>query len=129
MENDNKTTITIQRVKTMRPLPKRIETFAGRFEVVTDRAITDDRLDDDEDGIVWYREQRILIDAVNKSLRSQWVALLHEFVHVIEVEHDITLSEQEICIISVAFMDFLERNGFLDDPHRRGFYERSEEGV
>ena len=107
----------------MRPLPKRIETFAGTFEVITDRTVTDDRLTDEQDGVVWHKEQKILVDTVEKSLRSQWVTLLHEFVHVIEVEYDITLSEQEICIILVVFMDFLERNGFLDTPHRRGFYK------
>lgn len=99
----------------MRPLPKWIETFAGRFEVVTDRAVTDDRLDDEQDGLVWHKEQKILVDAVETSLHSQWTTLLHEFVHIIEVNYDITLSEQEVCIFSVAFMDFLKRNGHLDD--------------
>ena len=107
----------------MRPLPKRVFVMGITFEVVTDPPIVADNINDDELGAVDHFHEKIYVRTLGVTLRWQWQTLIHEVLEVIAKHAVVKADHDDYERFDSGLTGFLICNGFLDEPHRRGFYE------
>ena len=107
----------------MRPLPKQSETLAGPFTLITDESTVDEYVDKKNDAECWFDENKVVIDVKQKTIRRQWTLWCHEHFHIADEAVNLGLTEEQIEYLGAFWADLMERNGFLDEPHQRGFYE------
>ena len=106
----------------MRPLPKTALIMGITFEVVTDPSIVADNINDDELGAVDHFHEKIYVRTLGVTFRWQWQTLIHEVLEVIAKHAIVKADHDDYERFDSGLTAFLIHNGFLDEPHRRGFY-------
>lgn len=105
----------------MRVLPDSVTVDGVCYEVrymTPDAMLVEVRTEDVVGYVSQTRNIIFILDTLAPS--AQEAALIHEVCHIINGQHHLSLTEQEVSTLGVCIPAFLKANGFWHNSHRGG---------